>query len=132
MEREQSVAAQVRAEMARRGLKQRQLAEALGVSQQAVSPKYNGHRAYSQRDIWAICDWLGITVVQLLGELGQEIRPLDPDQPRGTLPARPQRAARQGNHRYASIHALPGLSHTTHQAHRTPLATPATRERVAA
>jgi len=95
--REQYVAAQVRAEMARRGLRQKDLAEVLGMSQQAVSPKHSGHRPYSLADLWTISDWLGIPFADLLGEAGREVHhPLNrPQPPRGTR----RRARRDSNSR---------------------------------
>lgn len=89
----QVVAAQVRAEMARRNMKQNDLARVLGISQQAVSPKYNGLRDYSLRDLWAISTWLEIPLAVLLGDLAQSTP--QPPKPRSGVGVRP--VAERGN-----------------------------------
>lgn len=101
--REHYVAAQVRAEMARRGLKQKDLAEVLGMTQQAVSPKHSGHRPYSQADLWTISDWLGIPFAELLGEAGREVHPLDRPQP----PTGSRRRARRDSNSRPTAYSSP-------------------------
>jgi transcriptional regulator with XRE-family HTH domain len=61
------VAANVRAELARRRIRQIDVAERLGVSRQNVSQRLNGSVDFRVGELIAIADLLGITVVELLG-----------------------------------------------------------------
>lgn len=51
----------IRAEMARRGVSQSRLADALGISQQAVSQKLTGRRPITTEEIAAIAAVLDVT-----------------------------------------------------------------------
>lgn len=62
------VAAGVRSWMAKNQYRQRHLAEALGVSQQAVSPKWRGVIPFTLVDLARIAGWLGISVAELMGD----------------------------------------------------------------
>lgn len=60
------VAANVRAELARRGLSQVDIAATLGVSQAAVSRRLSGSVPLDVNEVAAIADLLGITPSQLV------------------------------------------------------------------
>lgn len=60
------VAANVRAELARRGLSQVDIATTLGVSQAAVSRRLSGSVPLDVNEVAAIADLLGITPSQLV------------------------------------------------------------------
>lgn len=62
----QRVAANLRAELARRHLTQRDLAKALGVTQQAISQRMLGRIAFDVNQLGAAAEFLGITPEQLL------------------------------------------------------------------
>jgi transcriptional regulator with XRE-family HTH domain len=61
------VAANVRAELARRRIRQIDVAERLGVSRQNVAQRLNGSVDFRVGELIAISDMLGITVIELLG-----------------------------------------------------------------
>lgn len=77
----QRVAATVRAEMARLGVSQHDLANALGVTQQAVSLKIKGSRPMTIDELDIVAPLLGMTVVELLA---------DAKSPRSGGPLRPR------------------------------------------
>lgn len=52
--------------MARRGITQAQLAEALGISQQSVSMRLTGRTSWNVDDLEPVADLLGVSVSQLL------------------------------------------------------------------
>lgn len=60
------VAANVRAEMARYGVSQADVAAALGVSQQAVSMKIHGRRPLSLDDLEVVAPLFGLEAADLL------------------------------------------------------------------
>ncbi|MFW0120210.1 helix-turn-helix domain-containing protein [Rothia sp. P5764] len=64
----QVIANEIRAWMARTGLKQVDLAEALQISQGSTSEKLRGKIAFSLNDLLIISGVLGITLGELLGE----------------------------------------------------------------
>lgn len=62
------VGANVRAEMARRRIPQRQLAEALGLSQAGVSKRLNGLTPWDVNEITVVAESLGVPVSALIGD----------------------------------------------------------------
>lgn len=62
------VASNIRAEMARRRVSQREVAERLGVSQQSLSYRLTGRTPFDVGELAAIADVLGVTAASLLGE----------------------------------------------------------------
>ena len=60
------VSEEVRAWMARRGIRQAQLAEALGISQQSVSMRLTGRTSWNVDDLEPVAQLLGVSVSQLL------------------------------------------------------------------
>lgn len=57
--------AKLRGRMIEMGVTQADIAEALGVSKQAVSKKFTGSCGFSQKDILKICDLLDITIEEI-------------------------------------------------------------------
>ena len=64
--RSSQVAANIRAEIARRRLSQRLVAEHLGISQPAFSARMSGKTALDVDDLLAIADLLGVPAADLL------------------------------------------------------------------
>ena len=64
----QSVLANIRAEVARRRLSQSAIAAALGVSQQSVSKRLNGHVPLTVDELGIIAGLLDITPADLLSQ----------------------------------------------------------------
>jgi transcriptional regulator with XRE-family HTH domain len=62
----QVVASNIRAEVARRGIEQQQLARALGMSQAAVSDRFRGKTAWTLNDVEAVAHVLRATTSDLL------------------------------------------------------------------
>ena len=60
------VAANVRAELARRRIRQSDVAQRLGVSRQNVAQRLNGSVDFRVGELIAIADMLGITIAELL------------------------------------------------------------------
>lgn len=60
------VAAEVRAYLARERRTQRELAEHLGLSQQAVSRRLTGAQAFNINELHAVADYLGIDMTRLI------------------------------------------------------------------
>lgn len=60
------IAGEIRAEMARQQRSQRQLALALGYTQQAVSRRLAGHVAIDVDELDAIARFLGVSVARLM------------------------------------------------------------------
>ena len=60
------VATAIRVEMARNGLTQRDLAEALGVTQATVSSRMNGHTEWTIRELQIVAATCGVAVTDLL------------------------------------------------------------------
>lgn len=60
------VTATIRAEVARRRLTQRELAEALGISQQSVHNRLSGKVVIDLHELGIIADTLGVTVESLV------------------------------------------------------------------
>lgn len=58
--------ANVRGEMARKGVNQTQMAEALGISQAAVSARLRGVTPFDINELAAIARLLGVTVERLV------------------------------------------------------------------
>jgi transcriptional regulator with XRE-family HTH domain len=67
----QLVAANIRAEVARRRISQKVLAEALGKSPQSISMRLAGTVAISLEELATIADVLGVTVASLVSESAQ-------------------------------------------------------------
>lgn len=63
-----TTAANVRAEMARKQVRQVRLAERLGISQAAVSRRLNGTKDFTVGELHTVADLLGVPVADLLGE----------------------------------------------------------------
>jgi transcriptional regulator with XRE-family HTH domain len=64
----QRVAATVRAEMARRRVRQTALAKHLDLSQAAVSRRLNGETEFAVGELLAVADLLGVSAASLLAE----------------------------------------------------------------
>ncbi|WP_080512504.1 helix-turn-helix domain-containing protein [Rhodococcus opacus] len=62
------VTTNVRAELARRGLTQRDLAQALDITQQAASRRMLGRVQFSVEDLGKVADLLGIAPEHLLAD----------------------------------------------------------------
>ena len=60
------VAANVRAELARRRITQTDVAQRLGVSRQNVAQRLNGSVDFRVGELIAVADMLGITILELL------------------------------------------------------------------
>lgn len=60
------VAANVRAEMARLGIRQSEVAQALGIGQPSVSAKRQGHTPFTLNELAVIAPMLGMTVGELI------------------------------------------------------------------
>jgi transcriptional regulator with XRE-family HTH domain len=58
----------IRAEMARRKMSQKDLADALGLSQPAASRRLNGHTEFTVGELLEIAAVLGVAPAVLLGE----------------------------------------------------------------
>lgn len=71
------VAANVRAELARLNVPQVRVAQALGLTQQAVSQKLGGHRPFTLDDLEVIAPLVGMSADELVGG-GRTPRPLNP------------------------------------------------------
>lgn len=63
------VAGNLRAEMARQRLTSNDLASFLSISQSSASRRINGDTAIPTKEIAPICEFLGIDVTRLLGEV---------------------------------------------------------------
>lgn len=61
-------AANVRAEMARRNVRQITVAKRLGISQAAISRRLSGETEFSVAELLQVADLLGVTAAHLLGE----------------------------------------------------------------
>jgi transcriptional regulator with XRE-family HTH domain len=59
------IAAEIRAEMARQGISQRELGERLGLTQAGVSRRLLGQRALEVDDVERIAEALGVSMQQL-------------------------------------------------------------------
>lgn len=62
----ESTAALVREELAHRGIRQRQAAPAIGLSQQALSDRLTGRTPFTLPDLERLAELLGIDVLELL------------------------------------------------------------------
>ena len=62
------VAANVRAEIARRDLTQKQVAVYLGLSQQNLSQRIRGHVKFRDHELATLAQLLGVSVAALKGE----------------------------------------------------------------
>ncbi len=62
------VAANVRAEIARQGLRQPTVASACDLSQTGLSKRLNGHVQWSINELAAVADALGVPVSVLIGD----------------------------------------------------------------
>jgi len=61
-----TVGATVRAEMARRRVTQRQIAEALGLSQTQISRRLAGEVAFNVDELAVVADFLGVAISTLV------------------------------------------------------------------
>lgn len=68
------VGANVRAEMARRGVSQVALAGRLGISQAAVSKRLRGLTAFDINELHAVADVLGVAVGILMEDHAAEVQ----------------------------------------------------------
>lgn len=64
------VAAKIRGRIAELGYRQADLAGVLGVSQQSVSKRLTGKVPFDVNELATVADWLGVSVMQLLGDAG--------------------------------------------------------------
>lgn len=69
MTKDQRVPANIRAEVARRGLRQKDLAEMLGMSQASVSARLHGRVEFRLSEIEVLASIWGISLSYLLGEV---------------------------------------------------------------
>ena len=74
------VASNIRAEAARRGLYQGDIAHALGLQQATISKRWRGGRAWPREDLPTVADVLGVSVAYLVtdnsdGTPSIELRP---------------------------------------------------------
>ena len=69
------VAANIRAEVARRGWKQKDLARALGVTPTAVSRKWLGLRGWQLDEVGDVAEALGVTVQSLFEYTARDSNP---------------------------------------------------------
>jgi DNA-binding XRE family transcriptional regulator len=69
------VAGEVRAEMARQGVTQAQLAAAINLSQSTLSRRLNGDRSFTLTDLLAIATFLGRPLIQFTGVADAETGP---------------------------------------------------------
>jgi transcriptional regulator with XRE-family HTH domain len=60
------VAANVRAEIARRGLRHADLAAALGISAPAMSRRLNGEMTFDVDELQTVADFLGVDFTELM------------------------------------------------------------------
>ncbi len=67
----QVVASNIRAEAARRGLFQSDIADALGVQQATISKRWRGGRAWPLEDLGPVADLLGVSVADLVTPHGE-------------------------------------------------------------
>ena len=79
------VASNIRAESARRGLYQRDIANALGLQQATVSKRWRGGRAWPLEDLQTVAEILGVTVAYLVTDNSGASAPFAP--PTGLEPA---------------------------------------------
>lgn len=67
----QRVAANVRAEAARLKMSQRDIADALGISQSSANRRYLGVTPIDVEELYTLADSFGVEVTRLLPEAGQ-------------------------------------------------------------
>ena len=79
------VAANIRAEAARRGLYQGDIASALGLQQATISKRWRGGRAWPLEDLPTVADILGVSVAYLVTDNSGASAPFAP--PTGLEPA---------------------------------------------
>jgi transcriptional regulator with XRE-family HTH domain len=60
--------AAIRAEMARHGRTQREMADLLGLTQPTVSGRMSGRTDFTITELRAVARWLGVSVSALIGE----------------------------------------------------------------
>lgn len=63
-----SVAAEVRAEMARQNVPQRELGDVIGLSQGAAWRRLQGRVPFDVAELAAVAEWLKVPITQLLPE----------------------------------------------------------------
>lgn len=68
-----TVGATVRAELARRRIKQRQVAEVLGIAQTQVSRRLDGTVAFNVDELAAVAKFLDMSVAELVGESAERV-----------------------------------------------------------
>ena len=79
------VASNIRAESARRGLFQGDIAHVLGVQQSTISKRWRGDRAWPLEDLPTVADILGVSVAYLVTDNSGASAPFAP--PTGLEPA---------------------------------------------
>lgn len=79
------VASNIRAESARRGVVQSDIASALGVQQGTISRRWRGGRAWPLEDLPTVADMLGVSVAYLVTDNSGASAPFAP--PTGLEPA---------------------------------------------
>ena len=75
-----AVAAALRAEMARQGISQRQLADQLGHTQQWIQQRASGKTPITSDDFRRLAAVLGITPREFLERIAVDLDPLDPNE----------------------------------------------------
>lgn len=68
-----TVGATVRAELARRNIKQRQLAEVLGIAQTQISRRLAGDVAFNVDELAVVATFLGMSVSDLVGTRAESV-----------------------------------------------------------
>jgi transcriptional regulator with XRE-family HTH domain len=66
----ETVAAEIRVQLARHRKRGADLADELGISAAAVSSKLNDKTPFTLNEVQQIATWLGLSLDQLLGEAG--------------------------------------------------------------
>jgi transcriptional regulator with XRE-family HTH domain len=64
----ETVAAEIRAEMARQHKNQWDLAECLGITRSVISLRLNGHRPFKLTEVELLADYFGVPITSLIRE----------------------------------------------------------------
>lgn len=64
----ETVAAEIRAEMARQRKNQDDLADCLGIARSVISLRLNGHRAFKLTEVERLAEYFGVPITSLIRE----------------------------------------------------------------